>query len=269
MRLLRQRSLKPIEVSAPLRRLACRPEEHLLGSPPAMTTPLVYDLAMCDDRRPSPFCWRVKYALSHKGLAFETVPIGFTDIPTLCGGVSKTVPILDDGGRIVPDSWAIADYLDEAYPERPRLFATPAERALCHFLDATLFTGLVPKVFTICVKDLHDHAQERDRAYFRASREKRLGCTLEEVVAGREARLDEMRAAFEPVRVALRKSGPFLSGDAPGYADYVATSLILWPASVTTLPLFRADDPLLPWLRRVQDLYGGLGRKSPLNPIAV
>ena len=39
----------------------------------------LYDLAAAeDDRRFSPYCWRTKMALKHKGLEFETVPWRFT-----------------------------------------------------------------------------------------------------------------------------------------------------------------------------------------------
>ena len=39
----------------------------------------LYDLVFQDDRRPSPFCWRAKYALKHKGLAWRDEPVGFTE----------------------------------------------------------------------------------------------------------------------------------------------------------------------------------------------
>ena len=39
----------------------------------------LYDLVFQDDRRPSPFCWRAKFALAHKGLEWTEVPIGFTE----------------------------------------------------------------------------------------------------------------------------------------------------------------------------------------------
>ena len=40
----------------------------------------LYDLAAAeDDRRFSPYCWRVKMALKHKGLDFETIPWRFTE----------------------------------------------------------------------------------------------------------------------------------------------------------------------------------------------
>ncbi|AKT43692.1 uncharacterized protein CMC5_079270 [Chondromyces crocatus] len=46
----------------------------------------LHDLACVDDRRPSPFCWRIKFALAHKRLPFDARPVGFTGIRGLCGG---------------------------------------------------------------------------------------------------------------------------------------------------------------------------------------
>ena len=41
------------------------------------------------------------------------------------------VPVLVDGGRVVNDSWNIACYLDEAYPDRPKLMEGCAGTLLC------------------------------------------------------------------------------------------------------------------------------------------
>ena len=58
-------------------------------------------------------------SLAHKGLDFRRVPTPFTGVPAVEGGVSKTVPVIRDGDTVVADSFEIALYLDEAYPERP------------------------------------------------------------------------------------------------------------------------------------------------------
>ena len=80
----------------------------------------LYDLAGAeDDRRFSPYCWRAKMALKHKGLEFETIPWRFTDKAAIAASGSSTVPVLVDGGQTIADSWRIALYLDEAYPSRP------------------------------------------------------------------------------------------------------------------------------------------------------
>jgi glutathione S-transferase len=234
----------------------------------AMTTLRLYDLQVRDDRRPSPFCWRIKYALAHKGLPFEAVPTALTDIPSIAGGAHKTVPIIEDGGKTVGDSWAIADYLDEAYPDRPRLFGSAAERELCRFVEASLFVSAGKSLLMSYLKDIHDHALERDRAYFRQSREKLFGRTLEELASERAERIEAARAGFDSVRLTLKGGAPFLSGAHPGYADYIVAGFLLWIASIATAPLLMSDDPLLAWLVRMQDIYDGLGRKSPLYAIA-
>jgi glutathione S-transferase len=233
-----------------------------------MSSLVLYDLALTGDRRLSPFCWRVKFALAHKGLPFEARPVRFLDIPNLCGGGHKTVPILEDAGAVIADSWAIADHLDAAYPDRPRIFGTPAERALCQFVEAWLFADAIHHLRYMYMKDIHDHVVESDRAYFRESREKRLGCTLEEAAKSREARLEPARAGFEALRIKLAMGAPFLSGEHPGYADYIVAGVLLWIASIATLPLLHPDDPLLPWFERVRDLHGGVGRSAPVNAIA-
>jgi glutathione S-transferase len=232
-------------------------------------TRILHDLVGVDDRRPSPFCWRVKFALAHKGLAFEARGVAFTGIADLCGGGHKTVPILEDEGRVIGDSWAIADYLDRTYPERP-LFGSPAERGLCRFTEAWVFSSMAPLLLPMVVRDVHDHVLEQDRAYFRESREKRLGRTLEELAAGREDKLDALRASLGPLRLVLTVQGqPFLSGEQAGYADYIVAGILLWVASVTTIPsVLASDDPVVTWFERVRDLHGGIGRSSPTYPIA-
>lgn len=74
---------------------------------------ILYEIAQTDGRRPSIYCWRVKYALAFKGLEYTTKPLSVIEIPKLYGGEHKTVPVLDDDGHVVGDSMKIADYLDE------------------------------------------------------------------------------------------------------------------------------------------------------------
>ena len=226
----------------------------------------LYELVSAEGRALSPFVWRIKYALAHKGLAFETAPVGFTEIPKLCDGKYKTVPIIEDQGVTVCDSWAIADYLDKTYPEKP-LFTSQQERALARFFDSWFGLEVMNRMFGICVLDIHDHARAEDQPYFRQSRESRLGGkTLEQFVEGRDTRLPEVRQALRPMRAALA-AAPFLGGDQPNYADYIALGGFLWAGAVCTLPMLTADDKLNDWLKRGFDLYGGIGN-VPHYPLA-
>ncbi len=76
----------------------------------------LYELALADGRSASPFVWRIRYALAHKGIPFETVYLGFTDIPRAFGGKFKTVPILEYGDTALAESWDIARILGSRIP---------------------------------------------------------------------------------------------------------------------------------------------------------
>src|SRR5258708_13340653 len=74
----------------------------------------LYELALEDGRSASPFVWRIRYALAHKGIPFETVYLGFTEIPTVFGGKFKTVPILEPADTPLPASRDTTTSLDRA-----------------------------------------------------------------------------------------------------------------------------------------------------------
>ena len=141
-----------------------------------MTAPIrLYQLVLANGLAISPYVWRIRYALAHKGLAVEEVPLGFAAIAAGPAGGFKTVPIIEDAGRVVGDSWAIADYLEAAYPGRP-LFAGPGERALAAFFDAWFQREFMRRMFGLYVLDIHDQAATKASSVgprSRASRERR------------------------------------------------------------------------------------------------
>lgn len=230
---------------------------------------ILYDLVGRDDRRFSGPCWRVKMALAHKGLAFTTVPTRFTAIRTIGDGSFRTVPTLDDGGRWITDSDAIARHLEAAHPDGPSLFGGAGGEALTAFVRQWAQTALSPQLLRMLVLDIHDHlADAADQAYFRASREAALGARLEAVVAGREERLPAFRAALEPLR-ALVAARSFLGGDGPLYADYIVLGAFQWARCISPFAarLLAADDPVLAYLECLLDLHGGLARDIVAYPL--
>ena len=135
---------------------------------------VLYDLAGADPAlRFSPYCWRIRMALAHKGLAVETVPWRFTDTDVIAFSGQGRVPVIRDGETVVADSWAIACYLEAHYPERPSLFGGPTGQAHARLInawaDAAVLGGIVPLV----VRDILDAIDPKDRDYFRSSRERR------------------------------------------------------------------------------------------------
>jgi glutathione S-transferase len=227
----------------------------------------LYEVALQDGRSASPFVWRIRYALAHKGIPFETVHLGFTEIPAVFGGKFKTVPILEHGGTVLSESWDIAEYLDRTFPDRPPLFSSPGELATVRLSDAWFTSEVMRKMFRLYVKDVHDAARPEDRAYFRQSREKNMkGKTLESFTADRATHLPAIRASMAPLRTHLLKFS-FLGGSTPNYADYIALGGFYWAASAGTMPLLERDDALRDWLDRGFGLYGGIAQNPGTAPL--
>lgn len=227
----------------------------------------LYDLAAAEDeRRFSPYCWRIRMALAHKGLAVETVAWRFTDKDAIAFSGSGTVPVIVDGGRAVADSWAIAQYLDEAYPDRPRLMEGEEARTLTFFFKHWCERTLHGPMMRAVIMDLYNHLHEKDKPYFRASREKRFGRTLEEHAADRPGAIAALRSALDPLRPVLAEQ-PFVSGRAPGFADTILFGTFQWPRAVSPVKLLESDDPVYAWRERMLDLYGGLARKAKGYPV--
>jgi glutathione S-transferase len=230
---------------------------------------ILYDLVGEGDRRFSPTCWRVKMALAHKGIAFETVPVTFKAIRKIGDGSFRTVPTIEDAGRWVTDSDVIAAYLEEAYPQGASLFAGEGGRFLSEFVRQWAQVTLHGQLVRMVVKDIQDHlADEEDKAYFRESRERTFGMPLEEVVQGREERVPAFRASLEPLRQVV-KGRPFLGGERPLYADYVVLGAFQWARSVSPFVsrLLAADDPVRAYLERLMELHDGLAGKATVYPL--
>jgi glutathione S-transferase len=223
----------------------------------------MYDLAGTEaNRRFSPFCWRSRMALAHKRLEVETVPWRFTEKDKLPTPNDGRVPVIVDGGKVVHDSSAIADYLEEHYPDRPSLFPGAVARGLSKFVQNWTETVLQAGLVRLVVLDIWKHIGPADQAYFRQSREPRFGTTLEEVVKDREARLPVFRASLDPLRRTVERQD-YLCGTAPAYADYIVFGAFQWARAISDFPLLAADDPVYAWRSRMLDLYGGLGRNAP------
>ena len=230
-------------------------------------TILLYDLAAAeDDRRFSPYCWRTKMALKHKGLEFETVPWRFTEKDVIAFSDSKTVPVIKDGDAVVVDSWNIAVYLDQAYPSRPGLFAGAESRTLGEFLNHWAFRTPQPALFKVVILDVFARIHEKDKLYFRESRQKRFGVTLEQFAADPKHKLADFRGTLDPARSVLVQSS-FLSGNGPGYADYILFGAFQWARCMSPIRLLEPDDPVFAWRERMLDLFDGYARQARGYPV--
>jgi glutathione S-transferase len=222
----------------------------------------LYDLAGAEpDRRFSPYCWRTRLALAHKQLGVETIPWRFTEKAAIAPSGQGLVPVLVDGDCWVSDSWTIANYLEDTHPDRPSLFGGTARQSLTRFYS-TFADSLVAAIFPFIALDILDRIADQDRDYFRASREKRVGMTLEAFTAGREAKLPAFRANLTPLRRTLTAQ-PFFGGNEPLYADYAVFGPFQWARCISPFELLEQDDPVRLWRDRLLDRFDGMARKSP------
>jgi glutathione S-transferase len=222
----------------------------------------LYDLAGAEpERRFSPYCWRTKLALAHKGLAVETIPWRFTDKDVIAFSGQGRVPVLVDGDRVVSDSWSIATYLEEAYADRSSLFGGPAGKALARFVNSWADNVVAPGITPLVLMDIYAHLHEKDRAYFRQTRENRFGMKLEAVSADRDTRVVPFRQSLEPMRVMLAAQ-PFFAGDTPNYADYIVFGCFQWSRCISEFQLLTADDPVAAWRARLLGAFDGLARDA-------
>lgn len=215
------------------------------------------------DLRFSPYCWRTKMALHHKGLSFETLPWRFTEKDRLSEFGHARVPVMMDSGKFVCDSWQIALYLDQAYPDRPPLMADQLARASAKFLNTWCDTQLIATLAPLAIKAVHSVLAEPDADYFRESREKRFGKPLEEVSssgAQKDAR-ERLEKVLQPLAAVLEDS-PYLGGDQPYYGDYAVLGTLMWPYVVSPASLFETKSAVADWFERMLDLHGGAARKA-------
>lgn len=219
---------------------------------------ILYELVARDDRRMSPYCWRIRMALAHKGLEYETVPVKFTDKEKIAFANTKLVPVLVDFGEVVSDSWAIAKYLDENYYQERPLLLGGGTRFVNQWCDMQLHPALV----RVLVKDIYDHVHPDDREYFRTSREQRFGKTIEEMHGERDRHEQDLKRVLTVLRELLR-SQPFVCGKAPAYADYIVFGAFQWARCISPFVFLDEADPIAGWRQRMCKLYGSLADSVP------
>ncbi|WCL54872.1 glutathione S-transferase family protein [Gimibacter soli] len=204
----------------------------------------------------SPYVWRVRLILEHKGLAFEGIPWRFLDKPSIEPAGSKTVPVLKDGARWVADSFDIACYLDAAYPDRT-VFGGEEGRAPARFFNEWLNRTVVLGIFPMIVADIASVLDDENAVYFRQTREKYLGRSLEEAQAGREAAHAQFLKGLAPVRATLERQ-PYLGGNRPGFADFALMGTLMWPHVVSGFDVLEGAGPIVDWRTRMDAEMGGV-----------
>lgn len=215
----------------------------------------LWELGGQGERRYSLFSWRTRMALRHKGLEFESRPVCMSDKKVIEFSGGKTVPVIRDGEAVVRDSWKIAEHLEAKYPAKPLWL----DHGLTQTFNVWVDRAVVPAMLPVVVADIHQRVDPADRAYFREFMEKILKRTLEEAAAEREKSLERLSRTLDPMQAALKRQ-PYVSGEAPAYADYILFSVFQWARIMSPGEVLQPDSALFAWRERVLDQFAGFAR---------
>ena len=156
--------------------------------------------------------FRVRIALNLKGLNYDYIPVHLTrgggqqfapEFRSL--NADALIPVLDDDGRVLTQSLAIIEYLDETHPEAPLLPSSPVDRAYVRGFALTIACEIHPlnnlRVLRYLVREL-GASEDSKNTWYRH--------WVEQGLAALEARV-----------VAERRSGRHVLGDQVSIADVV------------------------------------------------
>ncbi len=226
----------------------------------------MYERIGYQERRPSPFSWRIRYAIAHKGIPVEFRTVRFADVETIraLSGQDK-VPIVVDDGQVIYDSWNIAVHLETRFPDRPSLFGGDVGRGLTRALSFWSENALGPAIRRLISSDFIYCLAPEDRPYFRRSREVQFGCTLEAYCADRERWLGEFEATIAPLEQTLTEQA-YLAGAEPAYADYLLFSVFQYARLGSPHEILRPGTALRRWRDALISRFDQLGDRYPAYP---
>jgi glutathione S-transferase len=221
-----------------------------------------FELAGADPAvRFSPYCWRIRMALAHKGVAVRLVPWHFGD-RKLPGG-TKQVPVMVDDGEVIAGSSDIAFHLENAYQNGPSLFGGEGGEAHAGFIVAWTDTALIPALLPILAPDILALIKPSAQVEFREARERRIGMSFETARTRRPSLIAAAQKIMAPLRRAVQEA-EFLGGAEPSYADYTVFGAFQWARCINGAELLEPEDPIAIWRDTILDLFGGLARNAKI-----
>lgn len=154
--------------------------------------------------------YRVRIALNLKGLKYEQAPIhlrrgGGEQLSAAYKAINPQalVPALEDGGKILTQSLAIIEYLEERYPQPPLLPRDPADKAVVRSMALIIACEIHPiQNLRVLQYVKREYNQSDDQVNRWAQHWINLGL-----------------AALEQMIVAQPRRGKFCLGDTPTLAD--------------------------------------------------
>ncbi|KAJ7263877.1 hypothetical protein C8J57DRAFT_1333079 [Mycena rebaudengoi] len=196
----------------------------------------------------SPNTWKTRHSLNYKGIPYKTVWLEYEEIepaskrlgatPTSNkpdGRPHYTLPMIHDPttGAVVSESTKIAEYLDKAYPDTPRLLPA-GTAAFQRVFEEYVGSLLVGTLAWYARPAVHAKLNPVSKEYFRRTMETLCGKTLEEFTPKGEEHVKSMQKikdALGKIDGWIKLNGPnssYIMGDTISFADVWLVSYLKW-----------------------------------------
>ncbi|MGC1306383.1 MAG: glutathione S-transferase family protein [Phormidesmis sp.] len=191
----------------------------------------------------SHYCEKVRLVLDYKQLPYKAIEVtpGLGQIELYRMSGQRQVPVLKDGDEIVPDSTAIARYLDKKYPERPVIPVDAQKRGLCLALEAWADESIGPNARKVMIGAFNRHPNFRTALLPISTPDlvktvvgsvpsdvlNLLGTGAGFGVAAVKSATEILRQDLEALCLIL-ETQPYLCGDQPTLADFAVAGLSMY-----------------------------------------
>lgn len=201
--------------------------------------------------------------LNYKGLKHTTEWVEYPDIAAFCqkvgvrntgswgdGSPYYTLPVIYDPNmkKYIVDSEDIAQYLDDTYPDTPKVFPAGTHALQKAFIGAFANPSIAIHIYKLVVLENTKLFSERTADYWRNTRPLVLGKPIEEL--GTEEDWTALEKGLEQLKGWLESNGEgkdtLLTGDKITFADIHVAGLLRWA---------KVADPKV-WAR-IAALHGG------------
>ncbi|GAA5946490.1 hypothetical protein JCM3765_000265 [Sporobolomyces pararoseus] len=247
-----------------------------------MSKPIIfYDLVPAPDSKLfySPNTMKTRLSLAHKGVPFETKAVTYSDTRTWLkektGFERVFCPMIElPDGKFIMDSWKIAEWLDETYPDAPSLFQpdtkAPIDVASPSLTLAKNFAWIFSEGFgssdsqwstfiELAAEPLRQLMEPEVAEYFSSDAKNGKGAWAAMLAKNQNDLLEHAKSSLLPLDSTLSRT-EYLTGNNPGYVDYIAYGRYIMMRSV--VPQLAKDvweNDSVPrvkeWLRRLENKF--------------
>lgn len=118
------------------------------------------------------------------------------------------MPVIVSDGKGIRESWDIANYLEEAFPDKPSVFN--GNPGIHKFFETYCHRNVTFNIYRMVVLDIYEHSGNKE--WFRQDREKMMGTSLEKFAGHPDDHKSALKGALTPIHTVLQ-TYPFVTGE--------------------------------------------------------